>query len=111
MTKAKTQYILTLTMRNSEIKTAEIYWVLIVIQSNFSLNSCDDLNECFDSTIAQKYSVAHIKLSYVISFGLAKHFVSFGFVIKLQAKWFFNITIQSLFIRLLRPRTRNLNRL
>ena len=33
-----------LTMKNSEIKMAEIYWALKVVQSNLSLNSCKDLN-------------------------------------------------------------------
>ena len=52
-----------LTMKNSEIITAEIYWELKVFQSNLSLNSCNDLNSLFwkmfpDSGIAHSYSMA-----------------------------------------------------
>ena len=66
----------TLTMKNSEIITAEIYWALKVVQSNLSLNSCNDLNSLFwkmfpDSDIARSYSLAKTKLSYVINFGIA----------------------------------------
>ena len=68
-----------LTMKNSEIITAEIYWKLKVFQSNLSLNSCNDLNSLFwkmfpDSDIAHSYSMAKTKLSYVINFGIATHF-------------------------------------
>ena len=79
MTKAKTEYITTLIMINSEIVATEIYRTLKVMQGNLSLNSSDDLNELFmniipDSTIAQNYSVAKTIVSYVTIFGLATHF-------------------------------------
>ena len=78
-TTSKVVNILTLTMKNSEIITAEIYWALKVVQSNLSLNSCNDLNSLFwkmfpDNDIARSYSMAKTKLSYVINFGIATHF-------------------------------------
>ena len=55
-----------LTMRNSEIITAETYWALKLVQSNLSLNSCNDLNSLFwkmflDSDIAPSYSITETK--------------------------------------------------
>ena len=44
---SKVKNIPMLTMKNSEITTAEIYWALKVVQSNLSLNSCNDLNSLF----------------------------------------------------------------
>ena len=75
---SKVVNIPTLTMKNSEIITGEIYWVLKVLQSNLSLNSYSDLNSLFwkmlpDSDIARSYYMAKIKLSYVINFGIATH--------------------------------------
>ena len=46
-TTSKVVNMLTLTMKNSEIITAEIYWALKVVQSNLSLNSWNDLNSLF----------------------------------------------------------------
>ena len=71
--------IATLTMKNSEVITAEIYWALKVVQSYLSLNSCNDLNSLFwkmflDNGIARSYSVTKTKLSYVINFAIATHF-------------------------------------
>ena len=50
----------TLTMKNSGIITAEIYWALKVVQSNLSLNYCNYLNSLFwimfpDSDTAQLF--------------------------------------------------------
>ena len=78
-TTSKVVNMLTLTMKNSEIITAEIYWALKVVQSNLSLNSCNDLNSLFwkmfpDSDIARSYSMAKTKLSYAINFGIATYF-------------------------------------
>ena len=40
---SKVANIPTLTIKNSEIVTSEIYWTLKVVQSNLSLNFCNDL--------------------------------------------------------------------
>ena len=58
---------------------AEIFWALKVVQSNLSLNSCNDLNSLFwkmfpDSDIAHSYSIAKTRLWYVINFGIATNF-------------------------------------
>ena len=79
VTTSKVVNIPTLTMKNSEIMMAEIYWAFKVVQSNLSLNSCNDLNSVFwkmfpDCEIARSYSMAKTKLSYVINFGITTHF-------------------------------------
>ena len=76
---SKVVSIPTPTMKNSEIITTEIYWALKVVQSNLSLNSCNDLNSLFwkmfpNSDIARSYFMAKTKLSYVNNFGILTHF-------------------------------------
>ena len=64
----------TLTKRNFEIIAAEI-----VVQSNLSLNSCNDLNSLLwkmlpDSDILRSYFMAKTKVSYEINVSIATHF-------------------------------------
>ena len=71
--------ISTLTMRNFEIIATEIYWAFKVVQSNLSLNSCNDSNSLLwkmlpDSDILRSYSMAKTKVSYEINVSIATHF-------------------------------------
>ena len=52
-TTSKVVNIPTLTMKNSEIITADIYWALKVVQSNLFLNSCNDLNSLFCGNVSR----------------------------------------------------------
>ena len=57
---------------------AEILWVLDVIASKYSLNSCRDKNDLFskmfkDSRVAQSFAVSSTKCLYMINFGLAPY--------------------------------------
>ena len=58
---------------------AEIRWVLKVVDSNFSLRSCLDLNDLFwvtfpDSTTAKNFQLSKTKFGYCINFGVASYF-------------------------------------
>ena len=66
--------------KESVIK-AEIIWVLKNVMSGFSLRSCNVISDCFkeifpDSKIANKFSLATIKCSYMIAYGIAPYFAS-----------------------------------
>lgn len=66
---------------NEAVTDAEILWVLDVILSKYSLNSCSNKNELFatmfkDSKIAQSFKCGSTKCSYIINFGLAPYFLS-----------------------------------
>ena len=66
--------------KESVIK-AEIIWVLKNVMSGFSLRSCNVISDCFkemfpDSKIASKFSLATIKCSYMIAYGIAPYFAS-----------------------------------
>ena len=66
--------------KESVIK-AEIIWVLKNVMSGFSLRSCDGISDCFkemfpDSKIANKFSLARTKCSYMITYGIAPYFAS-----------------------------------
>ena len=55
---------------------AEIRWDLKVVDSNFSLRSCLDLNDLFqvmfpDRTIAKNFQLSKTKCGYYINFGVA----------------------------------------
>ena len=66
--------------KESVIK-AEIIWVLKNIMSGFLLRSCDGISDCFkkmfpDSKIANKFSLARTKCSYMITCGIVPCFSS-----------------------------------
>ena len=66
--------------KESVIKV-EIIWVLKNVMSGFSLRSCDGISDCFkemfpDSKIANKFSFARTKCSYMITYGIAPYFAS-----------------------------------
>ena len=68
---------LTLTRKQHK---AEIFWALKSVMSHFSYNSAHDITDVFkamfpDSIIAQHMSCGPTKLSYLISFGIAPHFM------------------------------------
>ena len=68
--------LVTLTLRNSEIITAEIYWAFKCIYNNYSLSSRDDMKSLFtnffpDSNVANTFSMSKDKLSDVINIGIA----------------------------------------
>ena len=70
--------MITLTLRNSEIITAEMYWAFKCIYNNLSLSSCGDMKSLFtnmfpDSNVANSFSMLKDKLSYVINFGIAPY--------------------------------------
>ena len=57
---------------------AEIRWILKVVDSNFSLRSCLDLNDLFRvmflySTIAKNFQLSKTKCGYYINFGVAPY--------------------------------------
>ena len=60
---------------------SEAYWVLNVVNSNYSFNSCTHVGDLFrkmfpESTIAQQFSCGERKCSYVSTFGFGPHFAS-----------------------------------
>ena len=64
---------------NDQVSQAEILWALKSVKSAFSYRNSDDVDELFrtmfpDSKIAQKFSIRHSKMSYVISHGLGPYF-------------------------------------
>ena len=66
--------------KKSVIK-AEIIWVLKHVMSGFSLGSCDAISDSFkemfpDSKIANKFSLARTKCSYMITYSIAPYFAS-----------------------------------
>ena len=63
------------------VHSAEAYWVMNVVDKNYSFKSCSAIGDLFqamfpDSGIAQKFSVSERKCSYVSAFGIAPHFSS-----------------------------------
>ena len=55
---------------------AEIRWCLKVVDSNFSLNSCNKLSELFSvmfSQSANMFRMGNDKCAYVLSYGLAPY--------------------------------------
>ena len=63
--------LVTLTLRNSQIITAEIYWAFRCIYSNFSLSSCDNMKSLFTnmfpgSNVANSFSMSKDKLMLLI---------------------------------------------
>ena len=67
-----------LAVKNDVIK-AEIIWVLKVVSSHFSFNSCSDINDVFklmfgDSDISSQLSCGKTMCSYICCFGIAPYF-------------------------------------
>ena len=63
------------------VSKAEIIWVLKNVISGFLLRSCDGISDCFkkmfpDSKIANKFSLARTKCSYMITYSIAPYFAS-----------------------------------
>ena len=57
---------------------AEINWVLKVVSSHFSFNSCSDINDIFklmfsDSDISSQFSCGKTKCSYICCFNIAPY--------------------------------------
>ncbi|CAF4367356.1 unnamed protein product [Rotaria sp. Silwood2] len=64
---------------DDQVSQAEILWALKSVQNAFSYKDSDDVGELLrtmfpDSKIAQKFSIQHSKMSYVISHGLGPYF-------------------------------------
>lgn len=63
-----------------QVVSAEIKWALKSVYNRFSFRSCAEISDLFksmftDSDIAQSFSMGSTKLSYIVSFGLAPHFL------------------------------------
>ena len=68
----------TLTIVPVSVAKAEIRWVLQLVDSNFSMRSCLDLNDLFrvmfpDSTIAKNFQLSKAKCGYYINFVVAPY--------------------------------------
>lgn len=66
---------------DDQITKAETLWALKSVQHGFSYQSSDEIGELFrtmfpDSKIAEKFSIQHSKMSYVVSHGLGPYFRS-----------------------------------
>ena len=66
--------------KESVIK-AEIIWVLKNVMAGFSLRSCNGISDCFremfpDIKIANNFSLARTKCSYMITYVIAPYFAS-----------------------------------
>jgi hypothetical protein len=66
---------------DDQITKAEALWALKSVQHGFSYQSSNEIGELFrtifsDSKIAEKFSIQHSKMSYVISHGLGPYFRS-----------------------------------
>jgi hypothetical protein len=64
---------------DDQITKAELLWALKSVQHGFSYKSSDNTRELFqtmfpDSKIAEKFSIQHSKMSYVISHGIGPYF-------------------------------------
>ncbi|CAF3868853.1 unnamed protein product [Rotaria sp. Silwood1] len=64
---------------DDQVSQAEILWTLESVQNRFSYKNSVDVSELFrtifpNSKIAQKFSIHHSKMSYVISHGLGPYF-------------------------------------
>ncbi|CAF4690144.1 unnamed protein product [Rotaria socialis] len=64
---------------DDQVSQAEILWALKSVQNVFSYKNSDDVGKLFrtmfqDSKIAQKFSIQHSKISYVIAHGLWPYF-------------------------------------
>ncbi|CAM4988142.1 unnamed protein product [Rotaria socialis] len=64
---------------DDQVSQAEILWALKSVQNVFSYKNSDDIGKLFrtmfqDSKIAQKFSIQHSKISYVIAHGLWPYF-------------------------------------
>jgi len=64
---------------DDQVSKAEILWALKSVQHGFSYKSSDETGELFrlmfpDSKVAEKFSIQHSKMSYVISHGLGPYF-------------------------------------
>ena len=61
---------------NRELKVADIWWALNMVDSGFSFSSCNNIafvmKQLFpDSSIASKFTLGETKCMYVINYGLA----------------------------------------
>lgn len=68
-------------MVGSEVLSAEVFWVLDVMEKHGSFNSCSGKGDLFrlmfpDSNIASKFSCGDDKAAYLTTFGIAPHFSS-----------------------------------
>ena len=75
-----TQRCISSFIKRDAIITAEIRWVLKVVQSNYSQRSCEDNVELFKTMfpghqVAEKFSCGQTKCGYYINHGLALHFL------------------------------------
>ena len=75
-----TQRCISSFVERDAIITAEIRWVLKVVQSNYSQRSCEDIAELFKTMfpghqVAEKFSCGRTKCGYYINHGLAPHFL------------------------------------
>ena len=66
-------------MKNKAVTRAEIRWVLKVVMSNLSLNSCKQIADLFgsmfpDSSVAKGFTLNPSKCSHVICHGIAPFF-------------------------------------
>ncbi|CAF4716423.1 unnamed protein product, partial [Rotaria sp. Silwood2] len=64
---------------DDQVSQVEILWALKSVQNAFSYKNPDEVGELFrtmfsDSKIAQKFSIQHSKMSYVISHGIGPYF-------------------------------------
>lgn len=95
---------------NEAVTDAEILWVLDLITSKYSVNSCRNKNELFaamfkDSKIAQLFSCGSTKCSYIVNFGLALYFQSLLDISLVETPYFvlcfdesYNSTVNMIFI-------------
>ena len=68
-----------LTSCNNSATTAKIVEALKPVLSGHSNNSCDDLANtskamCTDSQIAKDFKLGHLKLMYIVNYGIAPYF-------------------------------------
>ena len=62
---------------------AGILWALKSVQSGYSSSSCNDIANnlkamCPDSQIVKDFKVAHLKLIYIVNYGIASYLSNFS---------------------------------
>ena len=73
-------YLIELMFKDTQTQKAEIIWALKTVMSNYSNNSGTILNRLFlclfpDSKIALLIGLGPRKLKYIVTFGIAVHFI------------------------------------
>jgi hypothetical protein len=66
---------------DSQVLRAEILYCLKIVKSHASMRSADDSQELFramfpDSKVAEKFSLARTKATYITNYGLAPYFAT-----------------------------------